>query len=480
MKKQLFLTIALFWCSLLSFGQIFTYNNVKYTVTSPTTAAVANHSGSFSGQAIIYDSVYDGVNWYSVTNLEVGAFENCTGLTSVTIPNSVTSIGNNSFRNSGLASVTIPDSVTSIGISSFYGCTSLASVTIPNSVNSIGNSAFRECSSLTSITIPNSVISIGNGAFLNCTNLTSITIPNSVTSIGFSAFESCTSLTSITIPNSVTSISGSAFKNCSGLTSVNFPSSLASIGSYAFQYCTNLTSLTFPNSLTSFGLSAFGYCSGLTSINIPNSVTSMGTSSFSNCTNLTSVTVNWATPLTIFSSVFTGVPFATAKLYVPAGTASLYSNTAVWSNFIIISQLSATQSQTNVSCNGASNGSASVQPSGGTGVYNILWSNGATSATATGLSPGNYSCTISATALTSIVKNFIITEPTALPDNITTETTCDSYTWNGTTYTQSGIYTGTTTNCVTEKLNLTITPSTNNFTTETTCDSFTWNSTTYT
>ncbi|MGN0624339.1 MAG: leucine-rich repeat domain-containing protein, partial [Oscillospiraceae bacterium] len=96
--------------------------------------------------------------------------------------------------------------VTSIGGYAFEDCTSLTSITIPNSVTSIGSNAFNYCTSLTSITIPNSVTSIGGGAFNTCTSLTSITIPNSVTSIGYSAFENCTSLTSITIPNSVTSI----------------------------------------------------------------------------------------------------------------------------------------------------------------------------------------------------------------------------------------------------------------------------------
>jgi len=93
--------------------------------------------------------------------------------------------------------VTIPNSVTSIGNSAFWGCSGLTSVTIPNSVTSIGNSAFRNCSGLTSVTIPNSVTSIGGHAFYNCSSLTSVTIPNSVTTIGDSAFSGCTGLTSV-------------------------------------------------------------------------------------------------------------------------------------------------------------------------------------------------------------------------------------------------------------------------------------------
>jgi len=144
-----------------------------------------------------------------------------------------------------LVSVTIPNSVTSIGDTAFADCTSLTSVTIPNSVTSIGQRAFLDCTSLTSITIPNSVTSIGSVAFAGCTSLTSITIPNSVTSIGEHAFRNCTSLTSITIPNSVTSIGNETFRGCTSLTSVTIGSGVTSIGTGAFYECTSLTSVTF-------------------------------------------------------------------------------------------------------------------------------------------------------------------------------------------------------------------------------------------
>ncbi len=110
--------------------------------------------------------------------------------------------------------ITIPNSVTSIGDWAFYNCTGLTSITIGNSVTSIGDDAFYNCTGLTSITIPNSVTSIGRYAFYNCTGLTSITIPNSVTSIGRYAFDGCTGLTSVTIGNSVTSIGEAAFRDC--------------------------------------------------------------------------------------------------------------------------------------------------------------------------------------------------------------------------------------------------------------------------
>ena len=133
----------------------------------------------------------------------------------------MTSIGNNAFQDCwGLTSITIPNGVTSIGDMTFFRCSGLTSITIPNSVTSIGYKAFCECSGLTSITIPNSVTSIGEDAFSGCSGITSVTIPNSVTSIGDYAFSWCSGLTFVTIPNSVTSIGDGAFSGCSDLTSV--------------------------------------------------------------------------------------------------------------------------------------------------------------------------------------------------------------------------------------------------------------------
>ena len=186
----------------------------------------------------------------------------------------VTSIGSDAFKYSSLTSVTIPNSVTSIGSYAFESCYSLTSVNIPNSVTSIGDGAFQGCHGLTSVTISDitawlSISFAGSESnplcyahhlFLNGEEVKDLTIPNSVTSIGDYTFHGCSSLTSVTIPNSVTSIGNSAFSFCSNLTSVTIPSSVTSIGGYAFQRCSSLTSVTIPNSVTSIGYAVFAGC----------------------------------------------------------------------------------------------------------------------------------------------------------------------------------------------------------------------------
>ena len=146
------------------------------------------------------------------------------------------------------------------------GCSNLLSITIPNSVTTIGDYAFSHCENLTSVTIPNNVTTIGVSAFSYCENLTSVKIPDNVTEIKMNTFISCTALNSVTIGNGVTSIGASAFYNCSGLTSIEIPDSVTTIDQQAFHSCSSLTNVTIPDSVTTIGTYAFYYCENLTSV----------------------------------------------------------------------------------------------------------------------------------------------------------------------------------------------------------------------
>ena len=198
----------------------------RYLLDSDTKTAtlVPKTDGKYSGDIIIPEKVKgnDGVE-YIVASLCASCFEGCSGLTSITIPSSVTSLGRDCFSGcSGLTSITIPSSVTSLGDFCFYCCSGLTSITIPSSVTSLGRDCFEGCSGLTSITIPSSVTSLGQSCFSDCSGLTSVTIPSSVTSLGQSCFQDCSGLTSITIPSSVTSLGGACFGRCLNLESVYF------------------------------------------------------------------------------------------------------------------------------------------------------------------------------------------------------------------------------------------------------------------
>ena len=298
--------------------EIFTSGDFEYTIEN-NEAIIDKYRGNANSLKIP-----DEIDGYPVTEIDDYAFADCRYLISITIPDSVVNIGDDSFTfcynltdiivspehpvleiiDGGLYRKTdktfiiyprtlentefaIPYGIADISNSAFFGCQNLVSITIPDTVISIGNEAFRYCHELTSITIPDSVTFIGEYAFAACSSMTSIVIPGSVTSIGNGAFSACKSLTSVTIPDNVTSIGSAVFSDCYSLTSIIIPDSVTSIDEFAFFNCGHLASITIPDSVTFIGNCAFAECSSMTSVTIPGSVTSIGVKAFANCPLLT-------------------------------------------------------------------------------------------------------------------------------------------------------------------------------------------------
>ena len=228
----------------------------------------------------------------------------------------------------------IPDTiegkpVAKIGGDAFRDCASLTSITIPDVVTSIGSSAFRGCASLTSITIPDSVEIIGGLAFAGCTNLPKIEVGEKnrkYTDVNGVLFDKKKTLlliypagksdTTYKIPDDVTSIRTYAFYRSLNLISVTIPDSVTSIGYDAFYNCTSLTSITIPDSVTSIRRGAFCYCTSLTSITIPDSVTRIGKDAFFKCTKLTNITFQGPAP-TVDADAFKDVADDAIALVTP-------------------------------------------------------------------------------------------------------------------------------------------------------------------
>ena len=242
-----------------------TANNVKWTYT------VSNGKATISGAYLLISTnsitIPSSLDNYPVRAIDKDTFNGFTSLKNIVIPNTVNSIGNRAFQGSGLTSLTLPESVTDFGISVFSDCSSLTSVNIKSNTKKIGQAMFSGCSKLVSVSIPNTVTNISYRAFENCTRLKSIVIPGNVSIIAQSAFSGCTALRNLSLPGCFR-ISEIFPSSCSLITDVTICNGTTRVESFAFGGCSMLKSITIPDDVTSIGSGAFEDCANLDSVNI--------------------------------------------------------------------------------------------------------------------------------------------------------------------------------------------------------------------
>lgn len=281
----------------------------NYTITCNGTTITASSSSGLFGQNNQGNYYVTAARFASVTSIPNFACAYCSSLKEITLPNSVTSIGNGAFRNCGFRTIIIPNDVT-MGQQVFNNCSSLSSIVLANGVK-IGSASqlFNYCSCLKAIVFPNTASSdsIPTEGLYNCTSLRWVAIPSSMGSSGTSAFYGCGALESVYIPSSWATFPQALFQNCYSMTSLNIPDSITYIGSSALTNCYSLepltfpsgvttlnytspkvTSLTLPTSVTTFNLTS---CTSLTSVVIPDGITSIPTMGFYGCYSLPSVEI---------------------------------------------------------------------------------------------------------------------------------------------------------------------------------------------
>ena len=224
----------------------------------------------------------------ALTTINTQAFNDCSSLLAITVPDSVTSMGSAVFANcTSLADVTLPNTRQIIMSRTFESCSSLEKIVLPETVTRIQENAFENCTALKEIVWSKALTTIDANAFLNCDALVEVSIPATVTSMGNHVFRDCDALTTVVIPDSVTSMGTNVFYDCDALTSVKLGSGITTIPVSTFEHCDVLESIVIPRRVTTIGNTAFKDCVKFTSITIPRSVTSISSNAFSYPTKMT-------------------------------------------------------------------------------------------------------------------------------------------------------------------------------------------------
>lgn len=349
--KQLLVTTALLLASVSSFAYDFEVDGIYYNKLSENTVEVTYEkcennvysTEGYVGAITIPSSITVENMTYNVVSIGSYAFQNCSRMTSITIPNGITTIGSHTFQGcSSLNSITIPKGITSIGEWTFWGCSGLTSISLPDGISSIGEDAFNGCSSLKSITIPEGVTSIGSSAFYNCKALNTINIPKSVTSIENLTFAS-SGLTSITIPDGVTKIGDWAFSGCY-IKNININSieNWMKIDICDHAFTTNhdiivngqkLIEIVIPESITTIGKHTFSGCTCLESITLHKNIAIIGQNAFNGCKNVKKIVCLGDTPPVCGADALEGISRTDCTLYVPETSGSNYHNSTPWNEF---------------------------------------------------------------------------------------------------------------------------------------------------
>lgn len=255
----------------------FTVDGLTYTTLSESTVSVKKYVEGTD--IVIPATVTDDGTTYTVVNVERQAFYNA-AITSLKLPATMTKVGPYAFWKAKMATVEIPEGVESIGYSAFKDCTNLTEVTLPESLTDLGafwdvtgvdGEAFARCSKLKTINVPGSVTVLRQMNFAECDALTDVTLGEGIDSIGERVFEACWALRDVTIPESVRAIGRAAFNKC-GLTSPTVPGSVAEIPNSCFLWCELMTSVTISEGVAEIGKQAFADCPRLEAVETPASV----------------------------------------------------------------------------------------------------------------------------------------------------------------------------------------------------------------